>query len=117
MIELVELEKRHDDFAKRNTRVLAVSMESPADAAQSQADYPHLQLLADETAGLSQAAGLVQARARPDGGDAAMPTTILVDRTGIVRWIFRPGEVISRLTPDDVLQAVDEHVRTARRGR
>jgi len=66
-------------------------MEATAEAILSQAEYPYLVLLADEAAGLSRATGLVDAGARPDGGDAATPTTFLVDRKGVVRWLFRSG--------------------------
>jgi alkyl hydroperoxide reductase subunit AhpC len=108
MIELGQLERRHEDFARRNTRVIVVSMEGTEDAKQTQADFPHLVVLADEGRGLSEAAALVHARAAPDGKDADTPTTIIVDRHGTVRWLYRPREVIGRLSPDDVLRAIDE---------
>jgi alkyl hydroperoxide reductase subunit AhpC len=109
MIELVELERRHEDFARRNTRVIVASMEGLDDAKRTQADFPHLLVLADESRGLSEAAGLVHAHAAPDGRDADAPTTILVDREGMVRWLYRSPEVIVRLSPDEVLQAIDAH--------
>jgi alkyl hydroperoxide reductase subunit AhpC len=111
MIELVQLERRHDDFARRNTRVVVVSMEGSEEAKQTQAEFPHLVVLTDEPRGLSEAAGLVQPQARPDGGDADTPTTILVDRGGTVRWLYRPPVVIARLSPDDVLRKIDRHLR------
>ena len=110
MIELGQLERRHEDFARRNTRVIAVSMEGPDDARKTQADFPHLVVLADEDRGLSEAAALIHAHAKQGGGDADAPTTILVDRNGEVRWLYRPPTVIGRLSPDDVLQAVDSHM-------
>ena len=109
MIELVQLERRHDDFSKRNARVLVVSMEGLDDAQKTQAQFPHLIALADEARGLSEAAGLVHPHAAPDGRDADVPTTILVDRHGIVRWFYRSPEVVARLSPDDVLQAIDRY--------
>jgi len=110
MIELVELDGRHDDFSRRNTRVIVVSMEGLADAKLTQADFPHLLVLADEGRGLSEAAGLVHSRAAPDGRDADAPTTILVDRTGTVRWLYRSPQVIARLSPDEVLRAVHQYL-------
>jgi peroxiredoxin len=110
MIELVQLERRHDDFPKRNTRVLAVSIEGLDDARKTQTDFPHLTVLSDETRSLSETAGLIHAHAGPDGGDADVPTTILVDRRGIVRWLYRSPAVIVRLSPDDVLQAIDRYI-------
>jgi alkyl hydroperoxide reductase subunit AhpC len=109
MIELVQLERRYDDFPKRNTRVLVVSVEGLDDARKTQTDFPHLTVLADPEYSLSEPAGLLHLNAAPDGGDADVPTTILVDRHGIVRWIYRSSEVIARLSPDEVLQAIDRH--------
>jgi len=50
----------------------------------------------------------------PSGGITVSPTTILVDRRGQVRWVFRPTRFINRLTPAELLAAVDEHLRGAR---
>ncbi len=110
MIELGQLERRHEDFARRNTRVIAVSVEATEQARQTQADFPHLLVLADAERGLSEAVELIHAHAGPGGSDIATPTTILVDSGGIVRWLFRPGEAITRLSPDEVLQAIDQHL-------
>ena len=85
MLELVQLERRHEEFARRDTRVIAISMEGLEDAKKTQEQFPHLLVLADEERGLSEAAGLIHAQARPDGGDADTPTTIVVDRQGTVR--------------------------------
>jgi peroxiredoxin len=110
MIELVQLERHHDDFRKRNTRVLAVSMEGLDDAQKTQADFPHLIVLTDQARGLTDSAGLIHAGAGPDGRDIDVPTTILVDRHGTVRWLHRSPRVISRLSPDEVLQAIDKNI-------
>src|SRR5262245_4267125 len=103
MLELVQLERRHEDLARHNTRVIVVSVEGSDDAQKTQADFPHLLVLSDEGRSLSEAAGLIHPHAAPDGGDADTPPTILVDRKGTVRWLYRPGEVITRLSPDEVL--------------
>jgi alkyl hydroperoxide reductase subunit AhpC len=111
MIELGQLERRHDDFARHNARVIVVSLEGPDDASRTQADFPHLLVLADQPRGLTDVAGLIHPHAAPDGGDADTPTTILVDRHGTVRWLYRSPAVIARLSPDEVLQAIDQHIR------
>jgi peroxiredoxin len=111
MSELGQLDRRSEDFARRNTRVIAVSMEGPDDAKQTQAQFPHLLVLADAGRGLSDAAKLVDERNKaPDGRDIDAPTTILVDRHGQARGVMRPPAVIARLSPDEVLQAVDQHL-------
>jgi peroxiredoxin len=108
--ELGQLERRHEDFGRRNTRVIAISMEGTDEAQQTQADFPHLLVLADQGRGLSEAAEVVHARAGPDQSDAATPTTILIDRHGTVRWLSRPRAVTVRLSPDEVFQAIDLHL-------
>ena len=113
MIELGQLERRHEDFARHHTRVIVASVEGVEDARKTQTDFPHLLVLADQGRGLSDAAGLIHPHAAPDGGDADVPTTILIDRHGTVRWLYRSPQVIARLSPDDVLQAVDQHIPTS----
>src|SRR5919202_1037444 len=109
MTELVQLERRHEEFPGRNVGVIAVSVEGPEDARRTQAELPHLTVLSDEARGLSEAAGLIHPHAAPDGGDADVPTTILVDRRGAVRWLYRSPSVIERLSPDEVIRAVDRN--------
>ena len=110
MIELGQLERRHEDFARRDTRVIAVSVEGTEDARKTQEEFPHLLVLADEGRGLSDAAQLIHPRAGPGGKDIDAPTTILVDRHGTVRWLYRSPEIIARLSPGEVLQAVEERL-------
>jgi len=110
MIELGQLERHHEDFARRNTRVVVVSMEGLDDARLTQAQFPHLFVVADQGRGLSEAGEFIHAHAARDGGDADAPTTVLVDRHGTVLWLYRPSEVIARLSPNEVLQAIDAHV-------
>jgi alkyl hydroperoxide reductase subunit AhpC len=111
MTELVQLERRYDEFPKRNARVVTVSVEGLDDARKTQADYPHLTVVSDEAHGLSEAAGLIHPHAAPDGGDTDVPTTILIDRSGTVRWLYRSPSVIERLSPDEVIRAVDQNLR------
>ena len=108
MTELVQLERRHQDFARRNTRVLVVSLDGAQDSQKTQADFPHLTVLTDQRRNLSEAAGLIHPHAGPDGRDTDAPTTILVDRSGTVRWLYRSPSVIARLSPDEVLQEIDK---------
>lgn len=110
MIELGQLERRHADFEKRDTRVVVVSVDAPEDARRTQEDFPHLLVLADSGRGLSDAAGLVDPGAAPDGSDVDRPTTVLIDRGGTVRWVYRSPAVIARLSPDEVLRGIDEHL-------
>ena len=49
----------------------------------------------------------VHPKAAPSGEDVAAPTTLLIDGRGVVRWMFRPDRAIERLSPAEVLAAVD----------
>ena len=110
MIELGQLERRHEDFARRNTQVIASSVEGTEDAKKTQAELGHLSVLADQGRGLTNAAAVLHAHAGPDGSDVDLPITILVDRQGVVRWLFQPSMATERLSPDEVLQALDQHL-------
>ena len=82
MIELGELERHQQDFARRNVRIVAVSVEGTTDAVKTQAQYPHLTVVADEGHGLSDAVEVIHANSNPSGGDTSAPTTILIDTEG-----------------------------------
>ncbi len=110
MIELVQLERHHADFEKRNARVLVASMEELDDARKTQAQFPHLVVLADHSRKLSEAAELVHPHAGPLGRDIDVPTTILIDRQGTVRWVYRSPAVNARLSPEEVLREIDRRM-------
>jgi peroxiredoxin len=110
MSELDQLESRHEDFARRNVQVLVVSLEKQDKAARTQEQFPHLVAVADADRRLIDAADVLDPRAGPGGSDAAAPTTILIDRDGVVRWLFRPDRFVQRLSPDELLAAVDSHL-------
>jgi alkyl hydroperoxide reductase subunit AhpC len=109
MMELGQLERHHEDFAQRHCRVVVVSLEGLDDAKKTQDKYPDLLVLADKKRGLANAAGWIHPNAAPDG-DANAPTKILVDRTGIVRWLYREPNEVARMSPDDVLHAIDTNL-------
>ena len=111
MIELGQLERRHEDFARRNVRVIVSSVEGPDDAKKTQAQFPHLVVLADQGRSLSEAVDIIHPKSGPNGDDTDAPTTILVDQNGIVRWFYRSAQVYARLSPDEVLQAIDQHMK------
>ena len=108
MIELGQLEKAHSEFERRNVRVIVSSIEKVSDASQTQTQFPHLVVLSDATRNLSTAIKIMHAGSAADGGDTSAPTTLVVDGTGVVRWVHRPDNVIVRLSPEQVLAAVDK---------
>src|SRR2546430_17606168 len=103
MIELGELERHHDEFAKRNTRVVVVSLEDQDEAKKTQTDFPHLIVVADAEHKLISAIEVLHTASGNRGQDTAAPTTIYIDKNGIVRSVFRPGQIVIRLPAKDVL--------------
>jgi peroxiredoxin len=114
MKELGQLETHLQDFESRNARIIAVSIEGPDLARQTQADFPHLLVLSDSERSLAGAAEVLHAHSAPDGGDTSAPTTILLDRDGKVCWLFRPTRHLRRLSPSEVAAALDQHVPAVR---
>jgi peroxiredoxin len=110
MTELGELESHFQEFAKRNNRVVAVSMDDREDAQKSQAQFPHLMVVADTDQKMCQTLNVIHPGAGHGGKDTAAPTTILVDGQGRVRWLFRPHRFLERLSPAQLLAAIDEHM-------
>lgn len=107
MIELGQLEANHNEFAKRHTRVVAVSVDGLDDSKKTKQDFPHLLVVADSDHSLVDAVQVLHAGAGERGEDVAAPTTILVDKHGVVRALFRPTSVARRLSASEVLEMVD----------
>ena len=108
MVELGQLEAHHDEFARRQTRVVAVSVDGLDDSRRTQQGFPHLTVVADHDHRLVDAAAVLHPGAGEHGEDVAVPTTILVDKYGVVRALFRPTNVASRLSASEVMAAVDK---------
>jgi peroxiredoxin len=107
MAELGQLEKAHQEFDKRQARVIVASLDDQETSAATQADFPHLLVLSDKDRGLVNAVQVIHEKSSPDGGDSAAPTTIIVDGDGTVRWTFRPDRFLRRLSPAEVVAALD----------
>ena len=87
---------------------MVASLEEPDEAKLTQQDFPHLLVVADPAGKLINAAGVIHKQAGKHGEDIAAPTTFFIDKQGTVRSLFRPRQVVARLSAKDVLQAVDE---------
>jgi peroxiredoxin len=112
MVELGELEKKHDEFEKRHVRVVVISNDDQAVARKTQDDFPHLLVVSDAQQSMAKAMDVIHPGMAQDGSDTNAPTTFLVDGSGTVRWLFRPDRVFVRLSPEQVLGAVDKNLNT-----
>jgi alkyl hydroperoxide reductase subunit AhpC len=107
MIELGELESHFQEFKNRKNPVdvVAISIDDHENAQKSQAQFPHLKVVADTDRKMCETLNVMD----PKAGTAA-PTTILVDGQGTVRWVFRPDRFLERLSAAQLLAAVDDHM-------
>jgi peroxiredoxin len=110
MVELGQLESRHQDFAARSTQIVAVSLDNQEDTAKTASKFPNLVLVSDAQGSLSGAVEVIGPHRGPDGKETLSPTTLLIDRKGEVRWVFRPDRYIERLKAEEVLARVDEYL-------
>ena len=108
MVELGQLEKQHEEFAKRHVQVVAISNDNQPNARKTQARFPNLVIVADTDQNMAKAVQVIHPGAGPNLEDTNAPTTFLVDGTGTVRWYAQPERFIERLTPEDLLAAIDQ---------
>ena len=108
MVELGQLEKHHEEFAKRHVQVVVISNDKQSAAQATQADFPHLIVVSDADQSMAKSVQVIHAGAGPTGDDTNTPTTFLVDGTGQVRRLLRPQRFLARYSPEEVLAAIDE---------
>jgi len=75
----------------------------------SQAAFPHLKIASDPDQAMARAFAVIQPGMGHNGTDTNAPTTFLVGGDGKVRWMFRPDTFFVRLSPDELLEAIDQH--------
>jgi peroxiredoxin len=83
-----------------------ISNDDQPAARLTQADFPHLIVVADAEQNMAKAIQVIHAGAGPLQTDTNAPTTFIVDGAGSVRWFFRPDQFIVRLPADKLLAAI-----------
>jgi len=88
-------------------QILAISPD-PNTKSQELADRlkARYRFLTDGDLALTRRYGLVHARGGPNGQDVPIPTTVVIDRHGIVRWLKLADNYQVRPDPADVARAV-----------
>ncbi|PYN78127.1 MAG: hypothetical protein DMD96_21705 [Candidatus Rokuibacteriota bacterium] len=88
-------------------QILAISPD-PNTKSQELADRlkARYRFLTDGDLALTRRYGLVHARGGPNGEDVPIPTTVVIDRHGIVRWLKLADNYQVRPDPTDVARAV-----------
>jgi peroxiredoxin len=107
-VELGQLEQQHAEFARRHIQIVVVSNDDQPTAQQTQADYPHLVVVADADQALAKTAQVLHPGAGPTQDDTNAPTTFLLDGDGTVRWVYRPDRYLTRQSAAELLAAIDQ---------
>jgi peroxiredoxin len=114
MKELGQLEERYRDFEDRQARVIVVSLEDRSTAEETRKEFPHLLVAADQDGDLIRKLRFLhEGASSPHGDDMAAPTTVLIDRAGKVRWLYRADRYIERLSPRELLEEMKKRMAIA----
>ena len=109
MIELGEFERESQRFADLGVTVICVSLDDLEIAAEVQRRFPSLLAVSDHRREITTGLDLLMRSPTGIGGEVVAPTTLLVDAQGTVRWLYRPENIIERLSTQEVLARVTEH--------
>lgn len=107
MVELGELEARHEEFEKRNFRIIVVANDDRPTSLHTQSDFPHLRIVSDVEQNVSKALQVLHRGMGPEGSDTNMPITFVVDGSAVVRSWFQEENFIARTSPETVLRGID----------
>ena len=92
---------------KAGVEIIAVSPD-PNARSHEMAQRLHLgyRFVADSDLAVTRRYGLVHARGGQSGEDVPIPTTVVLDRDGVVRWLWISNNFQVRPDPDAVRAAV-----------
>ena len=95
------------ELGDAGVQILAISPDAN-EQSQSLAERlrARYRFLTDRDLALTSGYGLVHARGGPSGQDVPMPTTVVLDKRGIVRWLSIADNYQVRPDPQEVVRAV-----------
>jgi len=105
--ELQGLGAALSEVERAGVEIVAVSPD-PNERSHEMAQRLHLgyRFVADPDLAVTRRYGLVHARGGQQGEDVPRPTTVVLDRDGVVRWLWVSDNFQVRPDPNDVLRAV-----------
>ena len=108
-MELGQLQQYYDAIRKYGVQIYAVSVDSPeVNRALRERVGAGYTFLSDPDATVLGQLNIRHHTPNPSGKDIAIPTQILVDKTGIVRWIYQTSNYRIRARPETILAVLDD---------
>ena len=108
-MELEQLQNYYTTIRTYGVKIYAVSIDSPevnrALRERVGADYT---FLSDPDATVLDKLNIRHHTPNPSGKDIAIPTQILVDKAGIVRWVYQPSNYRIRARPETILAVLED---------
>lgn len=102
-------EKALPEFDSRHIRVIAISVDSPADSEKLRQSRGYtFPILSDSNDDVIRRWDLVHPHGGVDGADIARPAEFLIDSSGKIRWVNLTDDVVVRARPERVLEEFDE---------
>jgi peroxiredoxin len=96
------------EFDSRKIRVIAVSVDAPADSEKLRASQGYtFPILSDAQDEVIRRWDLVHPHGGIGGADIARPAEFLIDSSGKIRWVNLTEDFIVRARPEQVLQVFD----------
>jgi peroxiredoxin len=112
---LRSFEKHLADFRKRDTEIVAISVDSNDESRKlMQSQGYTFQFLSDPKTETIRAYGVLHEHGGEDGHDIARPAEFLVDSSGKVQWVNLSNSVLRRLRPETAIAAIDGNPALAR---
>jgi peroxiredoxin len=115
---LRSFEKALPGFDSRKIRVIAISVDTPAESQKLRESEGYtFPILSDAKDEVIRRWDLVHAHGGVGGADIARPAEFLIDARGRVRWVNLTDDVVVRARPQEVLQAFDGMTEAGGSGR
>lgn len=103
-MELGQLQKYYDTIRGYGVEIYAVSIASPEiNRALRERVGANYNFLSDPDGSVLDRLNIDHHTPNPTGRDIPIPTQILVDQKGIIRWIYQPSNYRIRAKPETVL--------------
>jgi peroxiredoxin len=105
---LRSFEKKLPEFDARKIRVVAISVDTPAESQHLRETQGYsFPILSDAKDDVIRRWDLVHPRAGVDGADIARPAEFLIDSNGKIVWVNLTEDYRVRARPQQVLKAFD----------